>query len=139
MKVTESARVHRFRELVAVDFKNPDTETLYLSERAAFQVGHVLAEYSADVQRKTFQESTLGTVTIQGSAESKAKPKQDTDENKRRLLGRLSGLATFLESDRLWLLAKFPTDGADMADAIREEAESIPGALALADEFEAEQ
>lgn len=95
MKVTESARVHRFQDLVAVDFKNPNTETLYLSERTAFQLGHVLVEHSADVTHTPFQDSTLGTITIQGNAAAPEKPGQDSDENKRRLLGRLSGLASF--------------------------------------------
>lgn len=48
-------------------------------------------------------------------------------------------LSRMIENERLWLLAKFPTDGADMADAIREEADDIPGAMGLADEFESEQ
>ncbi len=64
MKQQKSARMHRFRDSVAISFD--DTETLYLPPALARQLSEELARYAADVEAVRFTKSTLGTVNLQG-------------------------------------------------------------------------
>lgn len=61
-----SARVHRFRDSVAVHF-SPNHETAYLSAALARQLSEELARYAADIRDvPRFSESRVGTITLGG-------------------------------------------------------------------------
>jgi hypothetical protein len=62
MKKQKTARVHRFREMVAVHFT--DTETLYLSPDLARQLAAELTRYALDCNSVAFSRSEIGTTNV---------------------------------------------------------------------------
>jgi len=57
VKVQESSRVHRFRDLIAIDF--PDTKTLYLTTKHAKKLRRVLADYIDDIAMCNYDDPHL--------------------------------------------------------------------------------
>ncbi len=63
-----NARVHRFRDLVALLVQHGDgvNDTVYLSADEADKLGDTLKEFAKDVREKDFQESNLSGTTVVG-------------------------------------------------------------------------
>jgi len=62
VKTQKSSRVHRFLDLIAIDF--PDTETLYLTSGHAIRLRHILADYLDDIVKRSYGDSRLGVVEV---------------------------------------------------------------------------
>jgi hypothetical protein len=64
IKATPTARVHRFRDLVAVSF--PGLPTVYLTDAIADDLGAELLLFADDVRKSDFARSDLRSIDIGG-------------------------------------------------------------------------
>lgn len=70
MENTNRARIHRFRDSVAL--YTPGSETVYLSADMAEQLAEQLATYADNVRSTRFSESSIGTATVTVEIDSDA-------------------------------------------------------------------
>lgn len=63
MKAETEARIHRFRDLVAISVG--ETPTLYLTPEMAREIASILETYADDVQCTNFSRSALTAVVIE--------------------------------------------------------------------------
>lgn len=61
---TNSVKIHRFRDYVAVTFDSG--ETLHMDVDMAANLSRALSDYAQDVRSRLFTDSTLGDATITG-------------------------------------------------------------------------
>ena len=64
-----NARIHRFRDNVAVSFDG-EGETIYMDASQAYRLAEQLINYAADCRNTKFTDSPLGNVTVKSNKAS---------------------------------------------------------------------
>lgn len=76
MNCPSKVRIHRFRDTVAISFIGIDAETIYLSESDAVALVECCSKVSAEISRKPFSESTVGSMSFQCAPDPLPTPKK---------------------------------------------------------------
>jgi len=67
INLKSAARVHRFRDLVAVSVA--DGSTAYLTSKAALELSRTLAKCAKSIKSERFSQSSFGSVQIHDGAD----------------------------------------------------------------------